>query len=36
MDFDTNQGTAPTNQAIFALDYAGLKAAEYVILEIDG
>ena len=36
VDFDTNQGTAPTNQAIFALDYAGLKAAEYVILEIDG
>lgn len=35
MDFDTNQGTAPTNKEIFELDYHGFKEAEYVIFELD-
>ncbi|ATG97703.1 nucleoside 2-deoxyribosyltransferase [Mesoplasma lactucae] len=36
VDFDTNQGTAPTNEEIFALDYKGIKESDIVILEMDG
>lgn len=36
VDFDTNQGTAPTNKEIFEMDYRSFKDADYVIFELDG